>query len=69
MNEKLSISFGALAPPLHKQLQTSETRMRIYQRMADGLTACAIHRVLSESEVAKARGKLARAIAASMKKP
>lgn len=62
------IRFGALCPPLHEQLGVPQSRTRALQQMADGIAMCAIHGVLSEAEVHRARERLMKKIALVVKR-
>lgn len=66
---EIGIRFGALSPPLLRQLSGLNVpagRITKWQKMADAITMLALHDLLSGSEVVKARKKLMRQIAAGV---
>lgn len=58
----INITFGALAEPLHSQLSLPRRRLRYLQECADGVTALSVGRLLSESEVHRARQRIMKRI-------
>ena len=64
----MTISFGALAAPLWRQLKISNghPKMRVIQRQADSITLLAVHGTLSASEAHRARKRLMQDIRALM---
>lgn len=55
---RLSLTFGALAEPLHKQLGVAKAVMVLYQRLADNVTFLSVHQFLREAETRRMRQKL-----------
>lgn len=61
MAERLSITFGAMAPPLAEQLKPHsmpEAQVGLCQRFADSIVLLRVHGVLTEREADKARKRL-----------
>lgn len=61
MADKLRISFGALSKPLHEQLSEfdlTEEDLEWEQKLADAVTLCHIHNIITEAEKNKARRRL-----------
>ena len=63
----MKISFGALSDPLHKQLDVPPSALEFEQKMADGLTLCIIHGILTDAEGHKARRRLTKRIDTTLK--
>lgn len=62
------VEFGALADPIREQLaglSCKSSNLSLWQKLADALTILAIHQVLPESQVQKARQKLTNRIGRS----
>ena len=49
------LEWGALADPLHQQLDVPPSTLEFEQKMADGLTLCIIHGVVTDAEGRNAR--------------
>lgn len=58
----IQIEFGALAPPLYKQLGLPRRRLTYLQDCADGLVALSVGHLLSDSETHRARRRLMKRI-------
>ena len=54
--------MGALADPLHQQLDVPPSTLEFEQKMADGLTLCIIHGVVTDAEGRNARKRLVKKI-------
>ncbi len=59
----LALHFGALCEPIAKQIEAAglvcaPKDAKLWQRMADGITICAIQQILTQGEVRKARQRL-----------
>ena len=54
----MKIRFGALSPPLHEQLGCSKSDLEWEQKLADAITLCNLHSVLTDAETHKARKRL-----------
>lgn len=61
--DRVVLTFGALAKPIHVQLGVPMRAVASCQRDADALTRLAVRGVLSSSEVESARRRLVRRIA------
>lgn len=59
---RVNVVFGALAPPLWKQLRLPMSRVRFVQKAADAITRLAVNQFLSESEAHRARRRLMKRI-------
>lgn len=59
----MEIQFGALAPPLHKQLNLPPARLKLLQRQADSITVLAVASLLSNAEAHRVRLRLMKRIA------
>jgi hypothetical protein len=64
---KLQIRFGSTAPPIAEQLKVSRVKahykdVKTWQGDADAITQLFVRGILSESETAKCRRKLAKDI-------
>ena len=59
--------MGALADPLHQQLDVPPSTLEFEQKMADGLTLCIIHGVLTGAEGRNARKRLVKKIDKTLK--
>lgn len=64
--ERLVDDVTSTLTPLHIQIGTTKAKARVWQRMADGITACAIHQVMTEAEVSRARQRLVNHIGAAI---
>lgn len=64
--ETVSVDFGALCPPIAKQLATvaPDKDFRPLDELAEALTLCFIQGVLSESEIDRARKRLMKKVVA-----
>jgi hypothetical protein len=60
---QLSLTFGALADPLHKQMGVPKAEASLYQRIADNIVFLACHQFLREAEIRRMRQKLMNLIA------
>ena len=58
----VEIRFGALSPPLHKQLDVAPSQLELEQRLADAMILCYQHGTLTESEYRKVEERLCRRI-------
>lgn len=66
---KLSLGFGALVPKLSVQLKglgVSRESCDRFQKIADAITMIAVHDIMPESVVQRARRKLAKRIAGAL---
>lgn len=66
----MNIEFGAFAKPLSKQLAkmiADRKDLKMFDRMADAVTMCAVHGLISENEIASARKKIIKKIEARLK--
>lgn len=60
-----TIELGALAPKLSKQLRgcrIKPDRLRTLQKLADAVTWCHLHSLISDAESARARRRLIKKI-------
>lgn len=60
MPETITLKFGALCDPISKQLAgrgDSET-LRRFDHMQDAITTCAVHGLIGDSEITRARKRL-----------
>lgn len=64
-----TLSFGALSPALHVQLNWPQRRCRFPQRIADAITLLAVHQMASDSEVHEMRERLVKRIGWMWKNP
>ena len=64
---KDKITMGALSPQLHKQLDVPPSLLELEQRLADAITLCNIHSVLTDTETHKARKRLMKQVATKLK--
>ncbi len=55
---RLSITFGALAQPIHKQVGVPKASAVLYQRLADNIVFLAVHQFLREAEIRRMRQRL-----------
>lgn len=64
-----SVIFGAMAPPLTKQLKglVWHHKARSFQKMADAIVLLSVHGYLTEAERHRARKRLLHAISQSAK--
>lgn len=64
----MNVTFGALSPPLSRQLAGVQSRevIRHWQRDADAITRLAVRGLLTEREVGNARLRLCRQIRESV---
>ena len=61
MHGKLRVRFGALSPPLHEQLSEfglSKEDLKWQQKLADAISLCNVHFVITDAETRKARQRL-----------
>lgn len=58
----MQIKFGALSPPLHEQLDVPEDVLKTEQKLADGISLCSIHSILTSAETHNARKRLTKRI-------
>ena len=58
----MKISFGALAAPLHKQLDVPPSTLETEQKLADAITRCDEHLILTSVEANRARTRLVKLI-------
>ena len=58
----MKIRFGALSEPLHKQLDVPPSELELEQKLADAITLCSIHFIMTDGEVTKARKRLMKLI-------
>ena len=58
----MQIRFGGLSPDLHEQLGFPKKDLELEQRLADAVTSCQIHGVLTDSETHKARKRIVKMI-------
>ena len=63
----VGIRFGALSPSLHVQLGVEASDLELEQRLADAITLCQIHSVITQSEKDKAHKRLFKRILARYK--
>ena len=49
----MQIRFGALAPPIHKQLDVPPSKVKNDQKLADAFTMLRIHGIITDGEAAK----------------
>ncbi len=63
MKRALSLAFGALADPLHKQVGVPKASMCLYQKLADAVTYLSIHQFLRESEKKRMRQRILNLVA------
>jgi hypothetical protein len=63
-----SVTFGAMAPPLHEQLKQLRGSLDPWQRDADAITRLSVHGYLTEAQVHKARKKLMKALTVKLAK-
>ena len=63
----MTLKFGALADSLSTQLGRRDETVKSWQRSADAITWLLIRGLLTDSEVHRARQKLATVIAGAMK--
>ena len=63
----MEIRFGSFADPLHKQLDVPPSALEFEQKMADGLTLCIIHGVVTDAEGHKARKRLVKKVEKTLK--
>lgn len=70
VNVQLSITMGALAPPLSEQLtgQLDEVSITNLQKLADAIVHLYIGGILTESEVGKSRKRLMKLICTAIDK-
>ena len=54
----MQIRFGAMSPELYEQIDASPDEVELEQKLADAITLCFIHEVLTDSEVHKARKRI-----------
>ena len=54
----MEIIFGALAEPLHKQIDEPEDKLEHLQRAADSIAFLSIHGFLSDKETQNARKRI-----------
>lgn len=54
----MQIGFGSFSPELSEQIGVSLDDVKLEQRLADAITLCSIHGVLTDSEVYKARKRI-----------
>ena len=59
--------MGSFSDPLHKQLDVPPSTLEFEQKIADGLTLCIIHGVLTDTEALKARKRLIKKIYKTLK--
>lgn len=72
---RLTVAFGAMAPPLAEQLETGglgplrfdPNKLQLAQRFADAITLTKVHGILSEAEAKRARLRLVRWLGRAMK--
>ena len=63
MNDsKVEIRMGALSPQLHVQLGVTQEKAKWMQKLADAITLCNLHSILTDTETRKARTRLAKQI-------
>ena len=55
---QLEVSFGALAPRLHDQVDLEAGDLALEQRLADAVVLCAVQGVLTEAEKSRAFARL-----------
>lgn len=60
---RVVLTFGALAEPIHVQLGLPMRAVASFQRDADAITRLAVRGILSSSQVESARRRLVRRIA------
>lgn len=65
----MTVVFGAMAAPLWQQLKCSLPKAAFFQQQADAITLLAIHRILTEAEVHRARARLMKAIGKMLAHP
>ena len=58
----MQIRFGALAEPLHKQFDVPPSQLELEQKLADAITLCSVHFVMTDAEVRKARQRLVKLV-------
>lgn len=58
--ESITLNLGALCDPISKQLAglASQKELARLDKMADAIVMCAVHGLLSDSEIHRARTKL-----------
>ena len=61
-DQKVKISMGALSPQLHVQLGITEEKAKWMQTLADSITMCNLHSILTDTETQKARTRLIKQI-------
>lgn len=61
-HENLTIRFGPLTEPLHRQLDVAPSRMALFQKIADALTILSLDAYLTDGETHRARKRLIRKI-------
>ena len=54
----MQIRFGALSEELSEQIGVSPDEVELEQKLANGITLCSVHGVLTDSEVHKARKRI-----------
>jgi hypothetical protein len=57
-----TLSFGALARPLYVQIGCPKRWVATHQKLADAITLCVIHAMLTDTEAHKARLRLIRGL-------
>ena len=62
---KLSLLFGALCPPLHKQLGVDPADVRVWQKDADAITRLSVRGLIPPRVAEQARKRVLRQIAES----
>lgn len=63
----MTVTFGATAEPLHRQLRVLRRRLLLSQRLADAITLLSVHGLLTEGETHQARKRLVAQIAKELR--
>lgn len=63
----MELRFGALSPPLHKQIGCEPDDLEFEQKMADGIALCNIHGILTDREAHNARKRIVKRISRKAK--
>ena len=58
----MKIRFGGMVEPLHKQLDVPPSTLESEQKLADAITLCSVHFILTDVEVHRARKRLVKLI-------
>ena len=58
----MDIIFGAMAAPLHEQLDIASDLLALEQRLADAIVLCSVHSILTSHQSSSARKRLVKRI-------